>query len=184
MSDPTWDDFDIDDEVVTEDEAKDIEGGGIIPIGLYLCRCVSSTPKMINFNAYSTMGAKLGFSIVKVLEIQKRPPTDEEVRLLLGKKIFDGVAFQNEKEKEGMAKRRKYVALKLGIITPGEILRKSMWQKDVLDKKVILRVVDGSYKNKDGVLVEKTEVDFFNGYESADSAEAVTEKAEEWEGII
>ena len=188
MADPTWDDFDIEDEEVTKDEAKDIESGGVkFPIGLYLCRCFSSNPKQIDFTAYSTLGVKLGFKVENVLEIEKRKPTADEVKYFIDKKMFDDVAFANEKEKAGMAKRRKMVALKLGLITPGESLNKTMWQKYVIGKAIILRVVDASYintKTDPPTQVEKTGIDFWNGYESTDQAEAVTEKADEWDGII
>jgi len=183
MADPMWDDFDIDDEEVTEDEAKDIESGGVkFPIGLYLCRCFSSNPKQIDFKAYSTLGVKLGFKVEKVLEIEKRKPTADEVKYFIDKKMFDDVAFANEKEKAGMAKRRKMVALKLGLITPGESLNKTMWQKYVIGKAVILRIADTSYE-KDDKQIEQTGIDFWNGYESIDQAEAVTEKTEGWNDI-
>ena len=175
MADATWDEFDVEDEEVTKDEAKDIDSGGVkFPIGLYLCRCFSSNPKQIDFKNYSTMGTKLGFVVENVLEIEKRKPTADEIKNFIDKKLFDDVAFANEKEKAGMAKRRKMVALKMGLIAPGEAVTKAMWQKYIIGKAVILRVVDTSYDNKDNVRVDQTGIDFWNGYElAADSAQVV-----------
>lgn len=184
MSDPNWDDFDIDDEVITEQEAEEIESGSSFPVGLWLCRVVETKPKEINFKNYATFGVNIKFEIEKVLEVQKRPPTDQEIKQFTGKHMFDDVAFAHELEKEGMAKRRKLVALKIGLIKHGEILRKNAWRDHVIDKRVIVRTELNTYKDKKtGKDKTNTRIGFFDGYESVGQVEKVVEKAEGWDDI-
>lgn len=184
MSEPTWDEFNVEDEDFTDEEAKEIdEGQKLIPIGLYLCTCISSTPKQIDFRAYSVLGTTLCLNIEKVLEIQKRPPTNDEAYFYVGKKIYDDVAMPHSQEKDAMKKRRKMVALRMRAVIPGETIGREVWQTGVIGKMVIIHMVDGSYTDKTGKYVDKTKVDFFNGYEYAESTKAVTEKVEEWEDI-
>jgi len=185
MSQLGWDEFDIDAEKVTDEDVKDIdEGGDHPPIGLYLCEVVESTPKQINFNAYACIGTQLKFKIDQVLEIEAKLVEGDEGEKYEGKFLFDDVAFAHEKEKAGMAKRRKYIALRLGLIRPNQIIVKSMWRDDVIGKKVIIRTVENKYKDKktQQEKIGRPNVGFFDGYHYADkSDQAATE--EEWGDI-
>ena len=185
MSELAWDDFDINAEEVTDEDAKDIDEGEVYPpIGLYLCEVVESTPKRIDFNAYSCIGTRLKFQIEQVLEIEAKKIEGDEGEKYEGKFLYDDVAFSHEKEKPGMAKRRKYIALRLGLIRPNEIIVKSMWKDDVIGKKVIIRTVENRYTDKKTKeeKIGRPNVGFFDGYHYADkSDQAATE--EEWADI-
>lgn len=187
MSELAWDDFETETEEVTDKDVEDIETGGIgdyPPIGLYLCRVIESTPKRIDFSKYSCIGTMLEFKVEQCLEIEAKPVTGDEGEQYEGKHIYDDVAFAHEKEKDGMKKRRKYVALRLGIIKPGQLLRKDMWRDDVIGKKVIIRLVENKYRDKKTgeEKIGRPKVGFFDGYNLADkSDQAATE--EEWGDI-
>jgi len=185
MSELAWNDIEIEPEEFTEEDAKEIdEGGERLPIGLYLCECIDSAPRRIDFKAYSCIGTQLKFKIEQVLEIEAKPIQGDEGEQYEGKPIFDDVAFKHESEKEGMAKRRKYVALRLGIIKPGQLLRKDMWRDDVIGKKVIIRLVENKYKDKNTGedKIGRPKVGFFDGYEYADKSNEAAQ-TEEWDDI-
>ena len=94
------------------------------------------------------------------------------------------MAFFHEKEKPGMAKRRKYVALRLGIIKPNQVIRKDMWRDDVLGKMVILQTEENRYKDKktNEEKIGRPSVGFFSGYFYADKSDQAA-TAEEWKDI-
>ena len=180
-----WDSVEYETEEITETDVKEIdEGGERIPIGRYLCRVIESSLKQINFNAYSCVGCRLKFEIEQALEIEGRPVTGDEGEQYEGKHIFDDVAFKAPQEKDGMAKRRKYVALRLGIIRPGGTLRKDMWRDNVIGKKVILQLEENLYTDKKTgeEKVGRPQVGFFSGYHYADKSNQVAEE-EVWNDI-
>lgn len=182
MSNLDWDDFDIDPEEITEAEAKEIdEGTGEYPpIGKYLCRVIEAMPKRIDFSKYSCVGVTLKFEIEQALEIEAKPVTGDEGEKYEGKHIFDDVAFQHDDEKPGMAKRRKMVALRLGIIQPGETLRKDIWKDSVVGKKIILQLDKNVYTDKrtGEEKIGRPQVGFFTGYLPADRKNETAEESE------
>ena len=186
ISDMGWDDFDYKTEEVSEED--DDMGGSYnpVPVGLYLCKVVESKAVVNNtMNAYSCIAINLKYEINKCLEINAKPVEGDEGEEWEGRHITDIVNLYNEKEKEGMAKRRKYVALRLGIIKPGQLLRKDTWRDDVVGKQVIIRLIQkDDYKDKKtgGMRTPWPQVGFFDGYEYADkSGQAATE--EKWDDI-
>ena len=187
MSELAWEDFETEAETVTDQDVEDIEKGGTSdypPIGLYLCRVIESTPKRIDFSKYSCIGTTLKFQVEQCLEIEAKPVEGDEGEPHEGKHIYDDVAFAHESEKDGMKKRRKYVALRLRIIKPNELLRKDLWRDDVIDKKVIIRLVENKYKDKKTgeEKIGRPQVGFFDGYEFADKSDQVATE-EEWSDI-
>jgi len=196
MPEISWDDFDTEAEAVTEEDVKEIEEGprgGFV--GRAICVCIGSTPKQIEFRhaGYSCIGTTLKFEIEKVLEIGVKqfpapPKSDTDYVMVFepatpgmsepweGETITDDVAFSNEKEKPAMGKRRKMVALKLGLIKPGEQILKSMWRDDIIGKRVIITTEENRYE-KDGVTkIGRPQVNFFNGYESVESGNETADK--------
>ena len=174
MSELAWEDFETDAEEVTDKDAKDIdEGGEQVPIGKYLCRVIESTPKRIDFAKYSCIGTTLKFEIEQTLEIEAKPVEGDEGEKYEGKHIYDDVAFAHELEKDGMKKRRKMVALRLGIIKPGQSIRKDMWRDSVIGKQVIIRLVENHYKDKrtGEEKIGRPQVDFWEGYQLADKSD-------------
>ena len=177
-----WDEFEYEVEEVTESEAKEIDSGDGLPIGLFHTVVDEATPRRIDFNKYSCIGLKLKLKVLRVLEIGAKKVEGDEGEGLEGRSAYDDIAFQHESEKDAMAKRRKMVALRLGLIKPGGVLTKSVWQ-NVVGKEVIIRIVENNWEDKkSGEKRSGTKVGFFNGYESIDkSGEAA--KEEDWAEI-
>jgi len=186
MNEITWNEVEDFDEDLTEEEAEGIEKGmEVIPIGLYLCSIVESTPIQKDFSAYSCLAARLKFKIIQVLEIDGKPVKDGTGEEFEGRFVFDEVAFADSdgKEKDGMIKRRKYVALRLGLIEPGEKLTKTVWRDKVIGRTAKIRLVKNTYTDKK-TGEKKTgwpQVGFFNGYEKVESDEVVEVPA--WDDI-
>lgn len=184
----SWDDVEMDDEDFTEEEAKEIEDGGRprLPVGLYLCEVVESTPKQIDFNAYSCLGVTLKFEIIKALEIEGEKVTDAQGESFEGLTINDDIAFADTegKEKDGMRKRRKYVALRLGLIQPGEKLSKAMWRDRAIGKKVKLQLEENRYidKKTNQEKIGFPQIGFFSGYHRID-AEDQESQVPAWDDI-
>ena len=179
MNDLLWDDVDIPVEEITETEARNIETGDSLPIGLYHAVVVEGELVQIDYTAYSCLGINLKHKVLQVLEVVGKKVKGDEYEHFEGKFIYDELAFQHEKEKPGSTKRRKLVALRLGLIQPGGVLTKSIWQ-NVVGKEANLRLSENKYM-KDGVeKIGRPKVGF--GYESIDkSGEAA--KEEDWAEI-
>jgi len=178
-----WDEFETEAEEVTKEEAETIDRDDLdVPIGLFQCVVVDSKPKQIDFNGYSCLGTTLKFEIEECLEIDAKPIEKNEGKELIGCFLFDDVAFAHVDEKPGMAKRRKMVALKLGIVDPGETIVKSMWKTDVLGKQIILRTKENIYEKDGEEIVGRPKVDFFGGYIAVENQKA-TPVTEEWKDI-
>ncbi len=183
----SWDDFDIEGESVSKKEANEYEKEDVeVPVGLYECVVVKSTPKQIDFTAYSCLGTKLRFQIEKCLEIEAKPiKNQKDGEYLIGcQNLSDDIAFWHEDEKPGMAKRRKIVALKLGIAKPGGApLYKDDWKVNVIGQKVILKVVENNYMKNGKEVIGRPKIAFFGGYMSVAAQKAAPKKVEEWDDI-
>jgi hypothetical protein len=66
-----WDDPQIDPtENITEEDVKSAEQlWSRIPVGRYLCTCVESVPRQVDFKEYSCIAANLKWRIDKVLDL-------------------------------------------------------------------------------------------------------------------
>ena len=192
-----WDDIVVEPEDVTEEEAKEIETGNeSVPPGIFMCTVVDSKPKQIDYKKYSTLGCTLVFQVDKVLELEGEAVTAEKAEAIEGRKIYDDVAFApaGVVEPDWAKNRRKMIALRLGLIVPGEKLYKSAWQEDVIGKPAKIKVLPGDeYQAKgengqklfddDGKPVMKMgrpKIGFFDGYLKLDSP---AEQIEEWSDI-
>lgn len=169
MTDVNWNDVEMPEEEVTEDDAADIESGGAsVPVGVYLCTVIESVPKQIDFSAYSCLGVRLKFEITQALEIEGKTISGGEGEGYEGQNIYDDVAFADSegKEKAGMTKRRKYVALRLGIIAPGGKMTRKSWEEDVIGKQIKIKLEENVYTDKASgeEKVGRPQVSFFDGY--------------------
>jgi hypothetical protein len=176
----SWDDPQIDPgEVITEEEIKSAEQlGSKAPVGRYLCTCVESVPKQVDFKEYSCIAAGLKFRIDKTLELGVKEDKRWEFKPVVGDQgedfegmfIFDDIAMASPKEKEGMKKRRILVAKRLGLISDTTAqITKQMWAKDVVGKQAIITVEENIYTDKNGNEKANTRVGF-SGYDYAESA--------------
>jgi hypothetical protein len=176
----SWDDPQIDPtESITEEDVKGAEQlGARTPVGKYLCTCVESTPRQMDFKEYSCVGANLKWRIDKVLELGVKqdkkwtfkPAEGDQSEEYEGMFIYDDIAMYSPKEKEGMKKRRILVAKRTGLIsdTSAQITKK-MWAKQIIAKQAVITMEENAYTDKSGN--EKSSVRVaFNGYDYAESA--------------
>ena len=196
MPEILWEDFETESELVTEEDVKEIEEGprgGFV--GKAICVVIGSEPRQIEFKnaGYSCIGTRPRFEIEKVLELgvkqfPAQPRNDTDYVIVYetatpgmsepweGEHINDDVAFYNEKEKPAMGRRRKMVALKIGLIKPGEQILKSMWRDDILGKRVIITTEENRYEKDKVIKIGRPQVNFFNGYESVESGNEAADK--------
>ena len=183
MADVDWNTVNIGEEEVTEDDAADIElDGASVPVGIYRCTVVESVPRQIDFSAYSCLGVRLKFEINQCLEVENKSVTGSEGEQYEGMNIYDDVAFADSegKEKAGMTKRRKYVALRLGIITPGGKMTRKSWEEDTIGKQITLRLEENLYTDKAGAeKIGRPQVGFFSGYIKTEE----TAEVQSWDEI-
>lgn len=169
----SWDDDlgDID-ENVSEDDVKQAESMGKVPVGKYLCECVGSVPKQKDFKDYSCIAAGLRWEILKVLELNGVAVVGDEGEALEGRAIFDDVALYSGSEKDGMRNRRILIAKRTGLIGGSmDKITKEMWSKDIIGKKAILNYIEEEYTPKGKTVPVKVRKVAFDGYESPDGVE-------------
>lgn len=168
----SWDDdLDVDEEV-SEEDVKTAESMGKVPVGKYLCECVGSIPKQKDFRDYSCIAAALRWNILKVLKLNDVAVTGDEGEAYEGRMIFDDVALYSGAEKDGMRNRRILIAKRCGLISGMDSrITKSMWQKDIIGKKVIINYIEESYTPANSTVEKKIRKVAFDGYESTDGIE-------------
>jgi len=166
-----WDDPQIGgDESFTEDDMKDAESMGKVPVGKYLCVCVESVPREINFRQYATIAAGLKWQIERVIELDNEPVKGDAGDVYIGRFLYDDVAFYHPQEKDGFRKRRLLIARRVGLVKEGETeITKQMWAHDIVGKRAVLSQVTNTYKGEKRLQIG------FSGYESPESVETVTD---------
>lgn len=173
MTDPkevklNWDDPQVGgDETYTEDDVKSAEAMGKMPLGRFLCTCAESTPKQMDFSAYSCIAANLKWRVDRVLELGGKAIEGDEADEFIGRFMYDDIAMFAPEEKDGMRKRRILIAKRVGLIsTPDGTITKSMWATGIIGKCAVITNED--QKSKDGTKTYRKIA--FSGYESADAA--------------
>jgi len=169
----SWDDESIDvDEEVSEQDVKDAEAMGKVPVGKYLCECFDSQPRQHDFNDYSCVQANLRWEILKVLELNGVAVKGDEGEAYEGRTIFDAISLYSPSEKDGMRKRRILVAKRCGLIGGSEDkITKAMWKTGIIGKRAILNYIEEGYIPKGSTVEKKVRKIAFDGYESADGME-------------
>ena len=168
----SWGDLAMDDEMLNSDDVKNVDRPKGLPVGKYVGRVESSTPKEVNGKNYTFYQANLKLIVIEVLSIDGRDPTSDEENDLDGKFAWDSVNMYHADEKEGVKKRRVFVACRFGLIsTSSDKITPSMWQHDIIGKEVIFSVEENWYE-KDGK--PKQGANKIGGF----SYEAVTESAD------
>ena len=184
MAELSWDDEGINiDEDVTEQDVKDAEAMGKVPVGRYLCECFDSQPKQHDFNDYSCIQANLRWKILKVLEINGVAVQGDEGEAYEGRTIFDAISLYSPSEKDGMRKRRILVAKRCGLIGGSEDkITKAMWKTGIIGKKAIINYIEEEYADKKTGALKKSRKVAFDGYESADGMK-ITDQTPEIDDI-
>ena len=172
----SWNDNIDVDEAIDEKDLKNAESLGRPPAGRYLCKCIDSQPEQIEFKAYSCIGAVLKFEILKPLEIEGQPPTEDAAKELVGKIISDTIAMFSPMEKDGMKNRRVLVAKRMGLISNGaDHISTDMWANGVIGQKVIIDFEENSWKDKNTGEIKKNLKVAFDGYDYAEKANTPTQ---------
>ena len=166
----SWDDnFDDIDEEISDEDIKEAEAMGKVPIGRYLCECVKSILQQYD-GAYSCIEVNLHWIILKVLEINGKLIEGDAGEIYEGRTIYDAVKLFSPYEKPNTANRRILVAKRLGLMTKSGKLPVRLWQQAV-GKKAILTYIDNEWTPKGKTVPVKRRQVAFDGYESADGIE-------------
>lgn len=131
----TWEDGDLEEEIVTKEDEAEAESTGLIPKGKYLCQCVDSKRKEQTY----CYAANLKWKIVETVELGGKKPEPHEKLALAGRFFFDDVNMYSASEKEGSKKRRVFVAKKTGIMANGQI-PPDAWKTGIIGQYAIVTV--------------------------------------------
>jgi hypothetical protein len=143
-----WDDVNLPDENVSDEDYGNAESSSDLPPGRYLAECIETRPieRQDNEGKYTYLAVSFKWQIIKSLEIRGTPVPENEQDLHEGAKIFDEVRLEHRLEKDGMKKRRHFVAKRLGLLTDTKkTISKSEWATVPVGKQMILSVEDQSY---------------------------------------
>lgn len=143
-----WDDLNIPDEQVSDEDYGNAESSSDVPPGRYLCECIETRPieRQDNEGKYSYLAVSFRWKILKTLEIKGTPVPENEQDLREGGNIFDEIRLEHRLEKDGMKKRRHFVAKRLGLLTDTKkTISKAEWATGPIGKRMILSIEDQSY---------------------------------------
>jgi hypothetical protein len=175
----TWDQTPDYEEAFTDKDEKEIETGGSVPIGRYAATCESSEPQIEHpkdTSKPSLITVNLKWVIDRVIEVDHEPPTEEH-ELLVGRYLYDSVIMPYDNEPDWSIRRRKAIALYMGIIKPNERITNATWRDKAPGARAILTVVSNNYTNKNGeAITGSPKIDLFKGYAAIGSDEPVTKE--------
>lgn len=162
-------------EKVTEDEIKNADRGGQMPMGKYLCVVRESKPVRIDPKGKdSYFAANLKHEIESVVELNGKPVNSDEGDMYIGRFIWDKVSLAHDAEKDAVRNRRIAIVKRAGIISESSSeIPENTWSELIIGKKFLLTVEDNEYE-KDGKTIKGTKVAMF-GYETPEAAEKVSE---------
>lgn len=191
MSDYTWDQVDVDENITEEEQKQSNDLSIATPVGQFLCSIVECIPIEKNFEKYTCMAAKLKMkidgiikleqplintdgSLVKrdgevVMKIQAIPAEkrSEFEALILGQLIFDEVNLYHPKEKDATKRRRLFVAKKFGLISPNAQSIGSREWAGSPGKQALVSTEWNHYKAKDTGEAKKNVRVAWSGYDFA-----------------
>lgn len=194
MSDYTWDQVDVD-ENITQADQKQSESLDIqTPVGQLLCSVAECNPIEKNFDKYTCMAAKLkmridglvkleqplinadgtpvkreGEIVMKVQDIPADKMAEYEA-LFLGQFLYDEILLFHPKEKDATKRRRLFVAKRLGLITPSAQSIGAREWAGATGKKALVTTEWNAWKDKTtGELKRNVKVGW-SGYDFAGSA--------------
>lgn len=171
----TWENVSDHLEKVTEEEVRNAESMGRIPAGKFLVTCVESTPKEIALTNYNCIAANLKFQVNKVLQIEGKPVDSKDYQDFESKPIWDTIFLHNPLEKDGMRKRRIFIAKRMGLLQNGnQELSNKVWAHDVINKQVILTTEENEWEDKMTGALKKNIRVAFNGYEQVANQPSAT----------
>ncbi len=186
-----WDEVDVDETITETDQATSENLVTETPVGRFVCDIEACTAQENNMKAYSCIAANLKMKIVDVLTIEQ-PVIDDKGNpvkrngdqlykkmevavdqkagintLYAGRFLFDLVNMHNPKEKEGMKKRRLFVAKKIGIISPQANNLSARDWAGAPGRRVVVETEWNSWKDKDTDEIRKNVKVAWGGYDYA-----------------
>ena len=170
----SWEDLDDSsiDEEVTDADLKAAESLGRVPVGKYLCECISSEPRQKDFKNYSCLAANLRWNILKVIELDGQPVKGDAGEIFEGRSIFDDINLYSPAEKDGMRNRRILVAKRTGLIgSSAEKITKKMWQVDIIGKKTIITYINDPWFDEKTKTTKPSFKVAFDGYDDLQGIE-------------
>lgn len=143
-----WDDLSTPDEAVSDDDYSNAESSSNLPPGRYLCECVETHPveKTDNEGKYNYLAVSMKWKVLKALEVREKPIPEAEQDMFEGNPVFDEIRLEHRLEKDGMKKRRHFVAKRLGLLTDTKkVISKQDWATGPVGKRMILHIEDQTY---------------------------------------
>lgn len=189
------------DEAITEQDQKAAENlSSSSPVGKFLCTIVESTAKENAMKEYTCMAASWKMRIDSVLELEqpvfddkgvpvkrdgeqlmKVLPVKDDAKkaadlLCAGRFIFDDINLVHMKEKEGMKKRRLFIAKRAGLITNASTkMTARMWGPGAIGKQVVVTTAWNTWKDKNTGERKRNVKVTFDGYDYPEVAGAASD---------
>lgn len=185
-----WDEVSVD-EFITEADQKASDNLSVsTPVGKFLCTIVESIAKENAMKEYTCMAAGWKMRIDSVLELEqpvfddkgqpvmrdgeqlmKVLPVKDEAKkaadlLCAGRFIFDDINLVHVKEKEGMKKRRLFIAKRAGLITNASTkMTARMWGPGAIGKQVVVTTAWNTWKDQNTKEIKRNVRVLFDGYD-------------------
>ena len=161
-----WDEVNLPNEPVTEEDISGAESMSRAAPGKYLCVCVESNAMKRQGEGYGYISANLKWQILKTYEIRGEAIPAEDQDKYEGI-IWDDVRMEHAEEKEGWRKRRILIAKRTGLIdSTSDEITKEMWAKGIIGKQAVLTTEDREYDDqKTGQKKVVKGVVTFSGYD-------------------
>ncbi len=148
--------LDIKEETITEQDRKDAQPVGSVPVGRYHCTVIDFYGQEMTFMNPPCMGGKIELSINFAIEIDKKDVEGDDVLKYQKKLINDTVPMFTPGESERVTKRRINVADSFGIIPDNGPLKQEHWL-ELIGKNIVVEYVVKMQKNKETGQWEKTD---------------------------
>lgn len=163
-----WDDVDVNDEEITEDDIANAESNGKLPPMKFLGTCESSTPSEAKMPDYTGYQAGLKWQVDEVLECPVGTPATSEIKdQYEGRFQFDNILLGHPQEADWAKNRRILVAKRCGLISGNEKIPRNAWSDLIIGAQAIITTEEKPDK-KDST--KKYVNVAFDGYESVDES--------------
>lgn len=192
-----WDKVKLDESITEADQKASENLSNSSPVGKFLCTIIESTAKENAMKEYTCMAAGWKMRIDSVLELEqpifddKGQPVKRDGEQLMkvlpvagdakkaadllcaGRFIFDDINLVHLKEKEGMKKRRLFIAKRAGLITNASTkMTARMWGPGAIGKQVVVTTAWNQWVDKTTKELKKNVKVMFDGYDYPEVAGA------------
>ena len=146
-----WDDVEMEDEEISEDDISNAENQGKMPPMLFLGTCEESTPREQKWADFTGYQANLKWRVDEVLECPVGTPASDEIKdRYEGRYQFDSVPLPNPQEADWMKNKRVLVAHRCGLIpTAKSKIPKNAWSDLIIGAQAKIKTEE-TVSKKDG----------------------------------